>query len=290
MKTQIMMRKAFVALFGFLFFASIVLSVNAKTTPVPQTKITKTIATVKPSAKPVVKATPAPKPTPTPNYGYCLYVPVILYHHIEPQVEAAIKKHTSLNVDNGYFELQMAYLNKAGYTTITALDLVNALRNHTGLPPKSILVTLDDGYDDLYTNAYPILKKYNIKASLLIPSGLINNPGYSTWDQLREMQGSGLIYFIDHTWSHYPLASGSLDKIKTEIETAKAQLEQNTGQTSNIFGYPYGSFSNLSIQVLQQDGFLGAFSTIGGYYQCDSFIMTLHRNHVGNTQLSAYGL
>lgn len=184
----------------------------------------------------------------------------------------------------------MAYLNQTGYTTITALDLVNALKNHTGFPPRSILITIDDGYDDVYAYAFPILKKYNIKASLLIPSGLVNNPGYATWDQLREMKGSGLIYFVDHTWSHSYLPSDSLEKVKSEIETGKSQIEQNLGQTANVFGYPYGASNNLSIQVLQQDGFLGAFSTIGGSYQCEGFIMTLHRNHIGNAQLNAYGL
>lgn len=257
---------------------------NAKITKV----ISKKTAIPKPTVKPKPSSTPSP--TPTPNYGYCLYVPVILYHHIQPQTEAVANKQTSLSVDNGYFDQQMGYLVSHGYTTITSQQLVDAVRGHTGVPPKSIVVTIDDGYADQYNYLFPVIKKYNVKVSLMIPSGLIGNPGFMTWDQVREMAGSGLVSLIDHTWSHYPIQSGTYDKIKFEIETGKSVLEQNTGQRIDLFAYPYGSFNNASISILQQDGFLGAFSTIGGSYQCDSFIMTLHRNHIGNAPLSAYGL
>lgn len=238
-------------------------------------------------------STPTPTPTPTPSpvpLGYCLRVPVLFYHHIQPQAEAAAKHQTSVSIDNGFFEQQMAYLNSAGYTTIFANDLISALKTHTGVPPKSVLVTIDDGYSDLYAYAFPIIKRYNIKTNLMIATGLVNNPEQVSWDQLREIKGSGLAYFVDHTWSHTAVNSGTLEKIKYEIETGKSQLEQNIGQTVNIFAYPYGSFSQTSINVLIQDGFSGAFATTPGFYQCDSFIYTLHRRPIGNAPLSAYGL
>lgn len=241
-----------------------------------------------PKPKPTLTPTPTPKSSPV-NYGYCLYVPVPYYHHIQPQSEAIANKQTSVSIDSGIFESQMAYINSHGYTAISALDLVNALRTHTGLPGKSIVVTIDDGYSDLYTRAFPIIKRYNIHISAMIPSGLVGNPGFITWDQLREMQSSGLVYFVDHSWSHYS-ATNNLAKAKYEIETARTQLEANLGQKVDLYAYPYGSYNNLEIQILQQDGFLGAFSTLGGSYQCDSFIYTLHRVHIGNAPLSAYGL
>lgn len=111
-----------------------------------------------------------------------------------------------------------------------------------------------------------------------------------SWNNLREMHNSGLIYLTDHTWSHYALGSGGEEKIKYEIETAKRQLEDRLGQTVDIFTYPYGAFNNNAINILKQDGFIGAFSTISGFWQCDSFIMSLHRNRIGNSPLSSYGL
>lgn len=241
---------------------------------------------------PTFTPTPTPIPTPTsvPLVGYCLNVPILYYHHIQPQSLAIEKKQTALSVDNTEFDSQMAYLSSQGFTTLTAKTLVEALKNHTGVPLKSILVTLDDGYKDAYTNAYPIFQKYHITANLLIATGLLGGPDYMSWGEVEEMARSGLIYIVDHTVSHYSVNYGSLDKIKYEVEAAKQQLEEHTGQTISIFAYPYGGFNDLSISVLKQDGFTGAFSTIPGFWQCDSFIMTLHRNRIGNSSLSFYGL
>lgn len=241
------------------------------------------------SPTPTPTPTPVPTPTPTPvPVGYCLNVPVLFYHHIQPQADAIANKQTSQSVDAGIFDQQMAYLNQKGYTTISALDLVNALKNHTGVPANSVVVTFDDGYIDQYNHAFPIARKYNIKLNLLIASGLLNNSGFMNWGQVNEIKNSGG-YIVDHTWSHYSLPAGSLEKIKYEVETGRSQIESFTGQKADVFGYPYGSFNNLSIKVLQDDGFLGAFSTIGGTYQCDSFIMALHRTRIGNSSLAYYG-
>ncbi len=225
-----------------------------------------------------------------PAAGYCLSVPVLLYHHIQPQSEAIRKGQASLSVDNGFFDRQMQYLLENGYNTINAPTLINALLSRTPLPPKSILVTIDDGYKDAFIYAFPILQKYHITANFMIATGLTGGEDNMSWDQISQIKQSGLAYFVDHTWSHYAISHGTFDKIQYEIQTGKKQLEEHTGQSVNIFTYPYGSFSNNAIEILKNDGFIGAFSTIPGFLQCDSFIMTLHRNHIGNAPLSSYGL
>lgn len=250
-------------------------------------------------ARNVVAITPSPTimptPTPTPlaqNYnGFCLKVPVLMYHHIQPESAAKELGQTSLTVDNGTFDQQMAYLAQNGYTTIWANELINALINHTALAPKSVVVTMDDGYADNDIYALPILRKYNVKANLMLATGLVgSNPDMLSWGQVNDMKGSGLYYFTNHTWSHFAINRGPQDKIETEIDTAQTQIQQYTGQTVNVFTYPYGAFSNNAINTLQKKGYLGAFTEIPGFYQCDSFIMTLHRTRVGNAPLSAYGI
>ena len=233
----------------------------------------------------------SPSPAPQVYAGYCLRVPVLTYHHIQPQAIAVELKQTSLNVDNGMFDQQMAYLASHGYNSISALSLVEALRNHTGLPGKSVVITMDDGYADNDTYALPVLKKYNLKANLMLATGLVgSNPDMLTWGQVQDMKNSGLYYFTNHTWSHYAVVNGPQSKIETEIDTGASQIKQYIGQDVNIFTYPYGSFNNNAIQTLQRKGYIGAFSTIPGQYQCDSFIMTLHRTRIGNSSLSNYGL
>lgn len=230
-------------------------------------------------------------PTPAPLTGYCLRVPILTYHHIQPEATAKELGQTSLTVDNGIFDQQMAYLAANGYTPIWANELIDALRNHSGLPGKPIMVTMDDGYADNAAYALPVLQKYAIKANLMLASGLVGgNPDMLSWDQVSQMKGSGLVYFTNHTWSHYPIGSGPQSKIESEIDTAQSQIQDHTGQTVNVFTYPYGSFSPNAIQTLQRKGYIGAFSTIPGVYQCDSFIMTLHRYRIGNASLASYGI
>lgn len=240
---------------------------------------------------------PSPSPTsvptktgPTPSLGYCLNVPVLFYHHVQPYSLAKTKGQTALSVDNGAFDNQMAYLASHGYNTITAEKLVTALISKVFLPPKSIVVTFDDGYRDAYEYAFPIIKKYNITANFMIPTGLIGGADYLSWSQLEEMSKNPLVYITNHTWSHYSLPAGNAAKIHMEIETASTQLEQHLGKKSNVFTYPYGTFNSLAIQILKDNGYIGAFTTLPGTLQCDSYIMTLHRTRIGNASLAYYGL
>ena len=250
----------------------------------------KALGGIKLKPSPTPTPTVVPSPTPIPLVGYCLNVPVLMYHHIQPNAQAHNLGQTSLSVDNGQFDLQMGYLVSSGYSLISAQQLVDALITHSGLPGKSIVVIADDGYSDFYTYAYPILQKYHIVANLAVITGLIGGSDYVTWGQIEEMAHSGLVNMTNHTWSHYAINHGSLDKIKYEISTAKQQLQDHTGQDISTFVYPFGAVNSLGISALQSQGIRGAFSEIPGYWQCDSFIMALHRTRIGNTNLSYYGL
>lgn len=244
-----------------------------------------------PSFTPTPSPSLTPTPTPAPTYtGFCLNIPVLMYHHIQPLAEAKKIGNGQLTVDVGMFDKQMHYLVSGGYNAISADQLVQALVTKRRLSPKSIVITIDDGYSDMFTYAYPVLQKYNLKASLMIPTGLIDNQGYLSWTQLKQMIDSGLVSAYDHTWSHNSLPADSTEKAQYEILTAKKQLEDHLGKSQNIFAYPYGSENNFVINLLKSDGFIAAFSIIPGITQCDSFIMTLHRTRIGNSPLSTYGI
>lgn len=268
----------FLALLGFNFINNYFYT-HQKISPkvIAQSTVPKKL-TATPSAS--LSPTPTQKPQAVEavqtqqDLGFCLNVPILLYHHVQSEI----------------FDQQMVYLTSHGYTAISVGQLVNALRTHTLLPSKSVVITLDDGYKDAYENAFPIFRKYNLVGNVMVITGLVGGLDYLSWSQIEEMARSNLIYFSDHSWSHYSLTRGLDEKIKFEVKTAKQQLEEHTGQKVDLFTYPYGSFDNNVIRILQEDGFLGAFSTIPGFTQCDSFIMALHRNRIGTAPLSAYGL
>lgn len=252
-----------------------------------------------PSAKKV-----SPTVTPKPNMAvivpvaraegnttndFCLNVPVLLYHHIQPLSIAQQLGHAQLTVDRDTFDEQMAYLAAQGYHSLSGDELADALISHHPLPAKSILITIDDGYDDNYAYAFQILKKYNIAGNFMIPTGLIENKGYMTWSQLKEMIGNPSMHIYNHTWSHAYLDGAGKDKIEYEIVTANKQIEDNLGKHTSIFTYPFGSFNDLVIGILKEHGFKAAFSTINGNIQCESYIFALRRIHIGNAPLSSYG-
>jgi peptidoglycan/xylan/chitin deacetylase (PgdA/CDA1 family) len=245
--------------------------------------------------------TPLPTFTPTPTpaieikqqpvlNGFCLNVPVLMYHHVQPENSAIQLGQKALTVDNTIFEQQMKYLSEQGYTTLFANELTNALISHTGLPAKSVVIMADDGYADFYYFAEPALQKYNLKANVAIISGLMNTGDMLTWDQVKALKSNNNIYFTNHTWSHYALGHGNAAKIESEITTAQNQIQQYTGQNVNEVTYPFGSFGDTAISILQKLGYQSGFTEIPGHYQCDSFLMTLHRTRVGNSPLSSYGL
>jgi len=233
---------------------------------------------------------------PTRPAGFCLPVPVLLYHHVQPQADAVQKGQTSLSVDSGIFDQQMGYLASHGYNAISADTLVNAILSHGSLPAKPVVITLDDAYLDNYTYAYPSFQKYHLIGNLMVPTGLLGGNGgtnsYFSWDQLKQMVGSGLLFVYNHTWSHYSMGAGPKDKDTYEITTAQKQLQQNLGKTSPVFVYPYGSGQTTGwVQdLLKENGFVAAFSTIPGVFQCEGNIMSLPRLHIGNAPLSSYGL
>lgn len=222
-------------------------------------------------------------------YGPCTKLNVLMFHHIESAAEAKLNNQTSLAVSPDFFAKDMEYLKSHGYTTIFPKDLADFFDNGRALPAKAVMITLDDAYEDNYTNAYPILKQYGFKATIFTPTGLVNNPDYITWDQIKEMSNSGLVYFANHTWSHHSSA-GSLELQDKEIKLADGQLAEKGQNPDKIFAYPYGNPSVDAEKILAKYGYKMAFTTVHGNILCKGKRFTLPRIRMGNAELSHFGL
>lgn len=116
-----------------------------------------------------------------------LSIPVFMYHSISNT------QKNDLCVSPKQFEKQLRTLLEGGFTPITASELANAYEKGTQLPDHPFIITFDDGYVDNYTNAFPILKKYKAKATLFVITSTINRGSYLSWNQLKEMESSGLV-------------------------------------------------------------------------------------------------
>lgn len=265
-----------------VLFAPTLLTASASPSATPSTVLPLVLSgeTVTASASPV----PATSPE------YCIDVPVLMYHHVQPLPVAELLGHAPLTVDSAIFEEHIRYLKEQGYTFLSAETMVYALLNYQPLPTKPVVVTIDDGYDDNYTYAFLVGKKYNAIINFMIPSALIDKPGYMVWDHLKEMNQSPYAKIYNHTASHAPLGDISDQEIDNELASSSAAFKEQLGLNNTIVTYPYGSFSDVAIEKVKQHGFLAAFTTLPGRAQCRSQLLTLPRVRVGNAPLSTYGL
>ena len=116
-------------------------------------------------------------------------IPCIMYHNIS--------ENKGVNVET--FTKQIENLKDMNTFKFEEMEKLN-----NKLPKNSVLITFDDGYADNYTNAYPILKQYNLKATIFLNTAYIDvDPFYLNWEQIKEMYNSGLVDFQLHTHSHF---------------------------------------------------------------------------------------
>ena len=223
------------------------------------------------------------------QYGPCAVVPTLMYHHVEDYGQATTEHHQQLTVDPKFFHAQLQYLHDHHYTVITMQQLVDFFDRGISLPSKPVLLTFDDGYVDFATTAVPILNQFQDPGTLFTPTGLIENPDYLTWAQIKDIAGSGRVLFANHTWSHHSMGAANAI-IEREITLADTQLRQRGYDAPKIFAYPYGNSSPYAEKFLNAQGYLAAFTTRPGTIQCKGQRFELPRTRIGNASLSLYGL
>lgn len=251
------------------------------------------VITIKnPVATPDSSSAPAssePKPVIPQNYGRSVHVPILTYHYIRVVTDPNDSAGLNLSVTPDKFDAQMGYLVSQGFNTITFDTLYAALKGQAVLPPKPIILTFDDGYQDFYVTAYPILKKYNLRAVSFIPTGLMNQGYYMSWVQIKEIDSSGLVSFQPHSVSHAALTTLDPAKLKYQITESKKVLETNLGKNVNTFAYPYGTSNDITWQAVKAAGFVGAVGTWYGTVESEDTIYDMPRVKIaGSIELPAY--
>lgn len=206
---------------------------------------------------------------------------IITYHMIKEQMPKKMSKFNRLRVKPKDFQKQIKWLKNNGYTSFTLSELVE---NKDKLPEKSIAITIDDGYEDNYTNAYQILKKYNFKATIFIVNNRFNNSWATDKDkkqssdelnqekmlsnaQIKEMLSSKLIEIGSHTLNHLDLTSLENDEKIKEISHSKQEIEEAFNIICKSFVYPFGYYDEKSIEIIKQNGFVTAASGLESGYE-----------------------
>lgn len=202
-------------------------------------------------------------------------LPIIMYHHINERSGA----QGDYVITPQEFESDLAYLTSKGYHTVTAKALLDAVKNQTPLPPKSIMLTFDDGFESNLIYASPLLKAYGMTAVIAVVGSYSDqytktpdhNLNYShvTWEQVKEMHQSGLWEIANHTYNLHEITGARRGAMKSSGESADAykkvltedvsltnmRIHEATGEMPLVFAYPYGFISDASVPILKEMGF-----------------------------------
>jgi peptidoglycan/xylan/chitin deacetylase (PgdA/CDA1 family) len=170
-------------------------------------------------------------------------VAVLTYHQIN-------NSKTRYEIPKEEFERQMQYLIEKGYKSIFIDEL------NTDLPERSIIITFDDVRKNFYKNAFPIIKKLNLKATIFpIVSEVCK--GLISWDELKEMQRSGLVDIQSHTMTHRKLTKLTQKEIWYELSNSKLLLELHLGKKVNYLACPYGAANETVKRIAKACGYKG---------------------------------
>jgi len=211
-------------------------------------------------------------------------VPILMYHHIRKIVPSLTRSEVITSVSPANFERQMKEVADAGYTTITPNELRAAIKYKVSLPRKPVLITFDDGYRNQYDAAFPILKKYGLKATFFVITDYGSKSGYLTDAMIQELDASGIITIASHTRHHAWLTAVGRATEIDEIEGSKQYLERLLGHPVPAFAYPYGSLNAKAVDLVKDAGYSIGFSAQAGSLHMPSTLLKLRRIRVLNSE------
>jgi peptidoglycan/xylan/chitin deacetylase (PgdA/CDA1 family) len=215
-------------------------------------------------------------------------IPILMYHGIS---EARRNGHPYFEISTspGVFAGHMNFLRSQGYSTISLAEAAQQIASGTPGKGKQVVITLDDGYRDFLSNAFPVLQGCGFVATMFLPTQYIgdesrrfNDTDCLTWAEIRQLQKAGM-EFGSHTVSHPQLRTLNFGEIERELRSSKQEIEDKTGTAVRCFSYPYAfpesdrAFIQSLRDLLQAAGYQEGVSTIVGTAQRGSDRFFLER-------------
>ncbi len=186
-------------------------------------------------------------------------IPILLYHDFVATVSDSDPDNFNYINTPQSFEENIKVLLENGYTFISFQELNDAINGKISLPEKPILINFDDGYYSNYEYVFPILKKYNVKASIFVVTDKIgkeiDGKRYLSWEQCKEMQDSGLVDIFSHSKRHVFYDKLSVRMIRDDVIESYKIIEENLGSKDlKVFAYPYGAYTKETVWALKLNG------------------------------------
>ncbi|QJR80852.1 polysaccharide deacetylase family protein [Alteromonas pelagimontana] len=197
---------------------------------------------------------------------------ILLYHHVAENTPAS----TSISPEQ--FRQHMAFI-KENYTVAPLKNVVETLKNKQPLPDRTLVITFDDGYDDILKNAHPILEEYGFPYTVFINPAQIGRQSHQlTWKEVNAMQKQGAT-FANHTQDHLHMLAKNADESEAKwlsrvwqnVEEAEAMLKEKTGKSLKYLAYPFGEFNTMLAEKLKEEGYTGFGQHSGGVSHYSDF-------------------
>jgi peptidoglycan/xylan/chitin deacetylase (PgdA/CDA1 family) len=183
-------------------------------------------------------------------------IPILMYHQVS-ELTKTTKKIRSTNpaysLSVKQFSEQMRYLHENDYQTLSLSKLLDQTAPYH---QKAVVLTFDDGWADNYTNAFPILKKFRLTATIFVITDFVGKPEYADWAQLREMSKDG-ISIQSHTVTHSPLPLLHTNEIMYELGTSKKSIEDHLGSVVEFLSVPHGMINQEVANASRAAGYKG---------------------------------
>lgn len=215
-------------------------------------------------------------------------VRVLMYHSISEHILK--EKHNKWRVKPEDFERQMQWFYSNSWTSFTIKELTML----DTIPEKSFVITFDDGFEDNYINAFPILQKYNFKATIyLVPTQTTNHWEKNNTsslskllkkEQIIQMQDSSLIEFGSHTLSHVNLSNIDDIQLIEELVKSKEEVELLIEKKCESFAYPYGKYDDKIVSAVKKTGYKNATVVKRGLFEKDDDLFTIKRLGILGTE------
>ena len=185
----------------------------------------------------------------TPDPSFTLHVPVLMYHRIVSLADAG-PALPGLVVDPAVFAREMSLLASAGWHTITLATLQLDLATDRRPPPRTFVITIDDGHRDGLTNALPILQRYGFVATYFVVMRRIDSPLFLNGADLLTLANAGM-EIADHTMDHKNVGRLHGAALAYEIDGAAQAILKITGRAPTTFAYPSGEWSLEAVGAVQ---------------------------------------
>ena len=210
-------------------------------------------------------------------------LPILMYHRVAPCSDSVTKRYV---VNPEAFEKQLRYLRDSGFYNVSLDEWLNAMLTDRPLPDRAIALTFEDGYQNFYDYAFPLLKKYAFTATVFLIAGSIGKSlekeeRLMGWQEIHHLKDEGIL-FGSHSFNHRSLTSLSDAEIVQEGAQSRALLIRELGIPVTAFSYPYGHFDATVEHLIGACGYTIGVSTWKG-------LGSLHGNPLALPRIEVMG-